>query len=281
MIKVAALITCFNRRDTTQRCLGLLRNQSIGDDVTIDVFLVDDGSTDGTAQAVAESFPDVRILQGGGTLFWTGGMLLAEESALATEPTHLLWLNDDVCLTPTAVAGLLRASESAAEDAIAVGAVCSPEGGGFTYGGYTAPDSAWPLRLEPLIPCGSEQEVDTANGNVVLIPIAARQRIGPLDERLRHNMADMDYLFRARQCGVAVVSTAGYVGTCERNVAKQKWSLPSTPFRERLRGVVSVKALPPRQWSRFARSHGGRRWPLTFVSPYLRAVFPRVNAERR
>ena len=48
MKRIAVLITCFNRIDKTINCLDSLYNSKSIDDYLIDVYLVDDGSTDGT-----------------------------------------------------------------------------------------------------------------------------------------------------------------------------------------------------------------------------------------
>ena len=47
---IAVLITCYNRKDKTLLCLeSLFKQQGLGIDFSLAVFLVDDGSTDGTA----------------------------------------------------------------------------------------------------------------------------------------------------------------------------------------------------------------------------------------
>ena len=75
-MKVIALATCHNRREKTLRALASLREQVLPDGTALQVCLVDDGSTDGTGAAVAEQFPEVKLLQGDGQLFWAGGMRL-------------------------------------------------------------------------------------------------------------------------------------------------------------------------------------------------------------
>ena len=54
-------MTCFNRKDMTLRCLKQLYAQQT--DAAMDVFLCDDGSSDGTFEAVRENFPDVYIFK--------------------------------------------------------------------------------------------------------------------------------------------------------------------------------------------------------------------------
>ncbi|MCG8688965.1 MAG: glycosyltransferase, partial [Desulfobacterales bacterium] len=70
-------MTVHNRRDTTLACLKTLFAQQLPQDVELTVYLVDDGSTDGTGAAVARQYPSVRLIRGNGTLYWNGGMFLA------------------------------------------------------------------------------------------------------------------------------------------------------------------------------------------------------------
>ena len=71
-MRIAAIITCHNRKEKTLVCLKSLF-QIIQN---IDVFLTDDGSTDGTSEAVKKIYPQVNIIQGDGNLFWSRGMYI-------------------------------------------------------------------------------------------------------------------------------------------------------------------------------------------------------------
>ena len=57
-MKIAVLLTCFNRRDYTLSCLKSLftaqkcYNEYGKDKLNLEVFLVDDGSKDGTSDAI-------------------------------------------------------------------------------------------------------------------------------------------------------------------------------------------------------------------------------------
>ncbi len=48
----------------------------------LSVYLVDDGSSDGTGDAVRQAYPSVSVIRGDGTLFWNRGMRKAWEDAL-------------------------------------------------------------------------------------------------------------------------------------------------------------------------------------------------------
>ena len=59
-MRITALLASHNRRPKTLACLSSYFAQEVPDDVTLSAVLVDDGSTDGTADAVRERFPAPR-----------------------------------------------------------------------------------------------------------------------------------------------------------------------------------------------------------------------------
>lgn len=75
--KTVVLITSYNCREKTLACLSSLFAALPNGEV----FLVDDASTDGIADAVNEKFPQVNIIHGSGNLFWNRGMHLAWQNA--------------------------------------------------------------------------------------------------------------------------------------------------------------------------------------------------------
>lgn len=79
MNNIAIILTVFNRKAKTLRCMSQIQEaldkQAIP--FQLHVYLTDDGSTDGTADALAEqnyTFP-LTILKGTGSLYWNGGMI--------------------------------------------------------------------------------------------------------------------------------------------------------------------------------------------------------------
>ena len=122
--QIAALLTCHNRRDQTSACLRSLRKQ-IGlaaSAFKLNVFLVDDGCTDGTVDEALEIWPDATIIAGDGNLYWCGGMRKAWEAAAETDPDFYLLLNDDIFLFQSAITSLLDVSGGPLARVIAVGA---------------------------------------------------------------------------------------------------------------------------------------------------------------
>ena len=83
---VAVLMACHNRRAKTLSCLQRLFAQALPPSVRLRVYFVDDGSTDGTAEAVEVAFPEVTIIPADGTLFWCEGTRLAWRRASQADP---------------------------------------------------------------------------------------------------------------------------------------------------------------------------------------------------
>jgi GT2 family glycosyltransferase len=101
----AILIPAHNRRALTLACLErLLVN---GDLAACEAVVIDDGSSDGTSQAVLSAFPAVRVLRGDGHLYWTGAICLAmEDVARRGNRQPVFWLNEDVRPQPGALTAL-------------------------------------------------------------------------------------------------------------------------------------------------------------------------------
>jgi len=66
---IAVLMTCHNRKATTLKCLGGLTEHALPSGYRLAIYLVDDGSTDGTADAIASEYPDVHLIRADGSLF--------------------------------------------------------------------------------------------------------------------------------------------------------------------------------------------------------------------
>jgi GT2 family glycosyltransferase len=270
---MTAILACHNRRERTVRCLASLFSQDLGRyAVRLDAVIVDDGSTDGTAAQLTRSFPGMRIVLAKGDLFWAGAMALAErEARRLSSPDFLLWLNDDVELDRDALGTLLSAHEGLAGKApgIVVGAVRDPETQSVSYSGLRRVDRH-PLHYEVVRPAGRLTEVDTFNGNVVLVPRAVYELVGGIDGCFAHAAADLDYGLRARSRGVPIVVAPTAVGTCRRYGPEGTWHDRSLSMGRRWRLVFSRKGLPPRSQARYLRRHGGRAWILWWISPYVK-----------
>src|SRR5690606_1901340 len=112
MNTIAVLLTCHNRKEKTLQCLQTLFKADVPETLKIDYFLVDDGCTDGTSNAVNKIYPEINIVLGSGNLFWAGGMRLAfTEARKNRDYDGYLLLNDDVELTRDFLSKILETRE--------------------------------------------------------------------------------------------------------------------------------------------------------------------------
>lgn len=270
--RVAVLMTCYNRRDTTLACLDALRRQVGIEDVDLKVYLVDDGCTDGTGDAVRSQFPDVKVLKGNGNLYWCGGMRFAWAEALNEDYDAYLWLNDDTMLLPDAIKTLLSTAREVREkegrEGIVAGAILDPVTGTVTYGGD--------VNGEKVIPNGRPQKCDLINGNTVLVSKPISAAVGNFDPVFTHWFGDSDYAVRARLAGYDSWVTTAYVGTGKSNPNGSDWANPELRLLQRFRILNSPKGLPFREWRVYAQRRYGFKWPLTVIKLYLRLFFPRL-----
>lgn len=272
---IAALLACHNRRAKTLACLAALEKQDLPEGFSLKVFLVDDGSTDGTSDAVREAFPGVEIIAGNGGLFWGGGMGLAWEAASSHSPGLILWVNDDTTLFDGALHRLLihfgQAPDDTKMQTIWVGATCDPLLQKTTYGGICRGSGLFRFRFtlvgdSPSAPIACV----TFNGNCVLIPSSLAESLGRLNSDLRHAMGDFDFGLRASRAGARVIQIPGWVGICERNSLIQTWQDSALPILQRWRSMRSPKGLPARDWWVLTRAHGGTFFFFFWLWPYFR-----------
>lgn len=105
-MSIAVVVLTINQRDRTLRCLSsLLANDSY----PFHTLLWDNGSQDGTAEAVREAFPEVLVHQHPNNLGVASGRNAGADLATKTwNPTHLLFLDNDMLVEPDFVGALSR-----------------------------------------------------------------------------------------------------------------------------------------------------------------------------
>ena len=223
-MEIAVLITCHNRKDTTLLCLGRLF--SIRKD--IDVYCVDDNSTDGTADAIREEFPQVNLIHGDGNLFWSRGMTAAwMEAAKNKDYDFYFWLNDDLVLYDYCFDEMLECSRIMDHKAVIAGLVQETTTKGAIYGGFD--------RSKHLIAANGElNEVFRLNGNFVLVPNYVFKKNGFFDPVYHHDLGDVAYGHETHKNGLHVCTSRKYIGCTDA-------ALQNKNTRIRLNGVSVVK----------------------------------------
>lgn len=228
-MKIAVLYTCFNRKAKTLASLESVfyalhykNSHNFKHQIDIEVFLTDDGCTDGTSDAIREKFQDkpIHILPADGNLFWARGMCFAWKEAMKrhNEWDFYLLMNDDTVMNPMGFEELMKTHEycrsTFEKDGIYSGITCSPDNPmEITYGGDVVLDklTGKSKRLERGV---NPQMVDRTNANILLVPKSVVDEIGIFYSGYQHSRADNDYTMLARRKGIPVLITAGVCGEC-------------------------------------------------------------------
>jgi GT2 family glycosyltransferase len=234
-IPLHVVVACHNRRDLTVRALTTFAAAATAAGANADFTVFDDGSTDGTAEALAAlDLPIVRI-PGDGSAFWARSMAEAEDRVLQFygDDGYVVWLNDDVELDGDSLEVALEAARSV-PSAVLVGAMRGDKGE-LTYSGFRNVGFS-PLRGVLVEPNGTLQSLDTCNGNLVLVPMKIARALGGIDGSLMHQGADTEYGMRVREGGFELLLLPRFVGTCALNPVR-----PLGSVMEDWRAFVGVK----------------------------------------
>lgn len=277
-LRIAAVLTCFNRKDKTRDCLEALFSsaQRLADRIRLHVIVTDDGSSDGTGEMLCGRFPQVEVLRGDGGLYWNGGMRLAYGRALEQGHDFYLWVNDDTILFQDCLERLLATHDellaSSGRGGLVVGSTCNDDGR-VSYGGLRRKGGGKALKFCLVEPAAQPQPCESNNGNCLLVSAEAARQLGNLEEAYVHSMGDMDYGLRATKAGIPLWVMPGFVGKCSNdNTVEGSYLDRTLPLAVRWKKVLSPKGLSPRAWSVFCRRHAGPWWPVYWVWPYAKVV---------
>jgi GT2 family glycosyltransferase len=200
-MKVFVLAPIHNRKETTLKFLRSFSNQTYSD---YQMVIIDDGSTDGSSEAIRAEFPETVILEGDGNLWWTGAMRKGVEYVLsiATDNDYILAINDDVTVNDDYIEKLVSASEENG-NAIVGSIYRDSENKELVYDSGVKID--WKNYRYYQMPYKKDdnitKNVDTLATRGTIIPIAVFKNIGLFEKKLRHYAADYEYFFRAKKMG--------------------------------------------------------------------------------
>jgi GT2 family glycosyltransferase len=202
--RVAIVILNWNGRDDVLNCVSTLPRLTYPN---YTATVVDNGSADGSDEAMRERFPQQRVLVMEKNLGFCGGNNRGIEDALANGADYVLLLNNDTEMHPELVSELVRVAVTDPKIS-AVGAknlrLENPQEvwgayGELTYGkelirliGQGKPDGP-----EYCIVC----DVDWVIGNGIMMSRAALQAIGGFDEGFFGYHEDVDWCYRAVRAG--------------------------------------------------------------------------------
>ena len=286
-MRIAVLMTVHNRKAKTLRCLESLCETLAPhrDRFDITTYLTDDGSTDGTADAIREkTFPfPVHILQGDGNLFWNGGMINSWKRALQDGGRDgYLWLNDDIEVLPEFWDDLLAADTFAREKfgkgGVYVGSTMDADTGTFTYGGFVYTNKLT-LKDKFIYPDGETcQECDAGHGNITYVADEVVKSQGIFCEEYIHGGTDHDYTYLAHKAGFPVLVLPHYSATCKNDHPKDgnRSNFFKMSLKGRLEYLQSPRGLNLHNALLFSKRCFPWRYPLIWMTGYFKALFPKT-----
>ena len=269
MLKIAVLLTSFNRCSLTMSCLDSLTKVDVPSGYLLDFFLLDDASSDGTSQEVNRKYPQVNVIEGDGELYWNRGMYTAWEKASQTyDFDFYLWLNDDTFLYKNVLEILLETLKKVEVNSIIAGTICSNSDIiTVTYGGQN--------KNGRITPNDKIKICDNFNGNCVLVPKKVFKTIGNLDFYFKHSFGDFEYGLRAKKAGFNSYVTPVPVGECERNQWPPRYLKPETALFKRFKILYSPLGFNPIESFYFNNKYKSIFFAsLVFVKLHLNVLFP-------
>jgi len=240
MLDLAVVIVNYNVRDLMRECLASVL-ESRGD-LAFEVCVVDNGSTDGSADMVAAEFPAVHLIRAENHGYAAGNNLGLHSFGFGTaEPAarHCLLLNPDTVVAPQVLADMVGFMEAHPQAGIA-GPRLVREDGSLDKAcrrGFPTPEVAFYRMsgLSRLLPKSRRfgrynlsylspdltTEVDSVVGACMLIRGQVLADVGLLDEQYFMYAEDLDLCFRAKEHGWqvwynAAVTVLHYKGQSSR-----------------------------------------------------------------
>ena len=290
-MKIAVLLTCFNRREKTLSCLTSLYraldvyNDKSDNKIDLSIYLTDDGCTDGTGDAIRNNFSDkdITILQGTGNLFWAGGMRFAWNEALKkhNEWDFYLLLNDDTDLLDNLFDELMNTHQYCLEkynkSGIYSGITSSKsDHNKMTYGGDVWKNKflGTSTRLKPI---GKPQLCDITNANILLVTNNVVDEIGIFWDGYIHGRADNDYSNTARKKNIPVLLTANFCGRCDNDHKSPKEiadAIMQMTLSERKK-YFSHPIRSNKDYLKYIRRNMPTRFPMVCLGRMLNVYFPK------
>ncbi len=247
--QVFVVLISWNRREDTLACL---RSLDRVDWPHLTVVVIDNGSSDGSANAISAEHPAVELVQNTRNLGFAEAANIGMRHALAMGADAVMLLNNDMVVE----AGFLEPLLKAVEADPGVGAVCSQ----ILFADL--PDLVWyagaSVRIErghhgrntgyggpPIAGATPPYRTDCACGGAMLIPREMLEIVGFLDASLFAYREDLDWSLRAREQGRHILVVPASVVRHEVSASSGGASSPTSLYYDTRNGLVVAERHAP------------------------------------
>jgi GT2 family glycosyltransferase len=244
------LLPVHNRRETTVAFVAALRGQTWRE---FHLVLIDDGSTDGTADAVRALWPAVEIVSGEGDWWWAGsleqGCRRLASSGVADEDVVLI-SNDDVTIAPDFLERGLAEITQVRDTLLLARQRDAATGEEIDRGGGVRAD----LRRLRFAAARTDDEINCMPTRGLFLRWRDLQRAGGFrSERLPHYLSDYEFTLRASLRGLKLrVAREAAVGVQTQRTGRSLANLFGERRGDRFRLLFSPRYKDnPLTWSAF------------------------------
>jgi putative methyltransferase (TIGR04325 family) len=244
------LLPVHNRRATTTRFVHALAEQTKPD---FHLLLLDDGSTDGTAEAVRNLWPATEVLTGDGTWWWAGALAKGcDHLARSGISDHdvLLFINDDVELAPDFIERAHEEFASCRDTLLLARQIDAATGREIDYGGGVHAD----LKRLRFRAAQNAAEINCLPTRGLFLRWRDYRNVGGFRaERLPHYLSDYEFTLRAHRAGLTLrVANRIHVRVHTGETGRSLANLFASPRRARFGLLFSPRFKDnPLTWSHF------------------------------
>ena len=277
-IKIIALATCHNRKKYTINSISSLYKSIFSHNIELKIYIVDDGSTDGTTKAIKKKFKDVNIIVGNGNLFWCRGMLHGYKELIKKEKhfDFILTFNDDVSFFKPFLKGLLSEfykNKKLNSSLIIVGSTRDASTKKINQGGLKKINFLNPISLKLITNIKKDKICDTFNMNCVLIHKSVIKKIGFLSNEYNHIWGDWDYGLRNKKLNGLNLIHSKIIGECPTPNNKMYIRKVNDKFLTKIelwKRFTHFGQQNPIERFKFYRNHGGIFWIFLYIGTYIK-----------
>ena len=265
-MKIAVIVSCYNRKLMSQRCLTQLQKQALEyPEHSFTFYVYDDASTDGTPEMIREKFPCVILICGQGGLYWCKSMHQAMKEAVKEDYDLYLMINDDVDFYEDALKTMLHAYDIADKPCAIVGATKETMTDKISYGGR---DQGGKL----LAPNQKLQQCSWANWNCFLVDREIIRNVGLIDGKYQHSWGDFDYSHRMKEKNYPIYLAMKCVGKCDTNSIEGTFKDIKIGKRKQLQKLFLPKGMPFYSYMRYHMRVYGRKGWFKYLYGYMSVI---------